>query len=624
MFAEAEVVVDRRQDGSLVLRSPRALGPFASSVGRWLDHWAAAAPNRVFLAERRTREGGGAKWRTATYGEARGSVRRVASALLARGLDAETPVAILSANSLDHALFALACQYVGVPVAPLSPAYSLLSRDFKKLRTIFALLEPRLVFVEEPEAFVPALRSLSSFDFETASLSELDGAPRAASVDERTSRIGPDSVAKILFTSGSTGEPKGVVNTHRMLTSNQAAYLAVWPFLAEEPPVLVDWLPWSHTFGGNSSFNLALSRGGTFYIDEGKPLPGRLEPTIENLREVAPTVYFNVPRGYEMLLPHLERDAELRSRFFSRLRFLFYAAAALPPNVWERLEAMSAAERGERVPMISAWGSTETAPMATVVHFPIGSASVIGLPAPGCELKLAPLDDKWEARVRGPNVTPGYWKRPDATAAAFDEEGFYRSGDAVRFVDPSRPERGLSFDGRLSENFKLTSGTWVHVGPLRLRALGVLAAVAQDVVVAGADRDDVRLLLFPNLAACRALAAGLDPNAPIGAVLSHRAVRSQAKEGLRRLRAQGSGSSTYATRALFLEEPPSMDGGEITDKGYINQRAVLARRAAEVETLYGPRERRPEARRSRLAGRSLLRRCTSAGPVRRRLPSRRP
>jgi feruloyl-CoA synthase len=305
---------------------------------------------------------------------------------------------------------------------------------------------------------------------------------------------------------------------------------------------------------------------------------------------VAPTVYFNVPRGYEALLPHLEGDATLRARFFSRLRFLFYAAAALPQHVWERLEALSVAERGERVPMISAWGSTETAPMATVVHFPVEAAGVIGLPAPGCEVKLVPVEGKWEARVRGPNVTPGYWKRPDATATAFDEEGFYRTGDALRFSDPSRPERGLCFDGRLSENFKLTSGTWVHVGLLRLRAISALAAVAQDVVVAGADRDDVRLLVFPNVAACRSLAAGLHPRAPIGAVLAHRSVLSQAKEGLRRLRGEGGGSSTYAARALLLEEPPSIDSGEITDKGYINQRAVLERRAAAVETLYqGPR-----------------------------------
>jgi feruloyl-CoA synthase len=590
MFAKPEIVVDRRSDGTVLLRSSWPLGDFAPSVGSWLDEWAEKAPDRIFLAERTS--GAGGTWRTATYGETRARVRRLASGLLARKLGAETPVVILSGNGLDHALVSLACQYVGVPVAPLSTAYSLASRDFGKLRSIFELLRPRLVFVlgEDAEAFGPALRALDGFDFDVAPFVEMlvEDPSSTSDVDERAARVGPDTIAKILFTSGSTGEPKGVVNTHRMLTSNQKAYAEVWPFLDDEAPVLVDWLPWSHTFGGNSNFNLVLSHGGTFYLDHGRPLPGRLDPTLESLREVAPTVYFNVPRGYEVLLPHLERDAALRARFFSRLRFLFYAAAALPHPVWERLERMSISERGERVPMISAWGSTETAPMATVVHFPIERAGVIGLPGPGCELKLAPVEGKLEARVRGPNVTPGYWKRPDATAAAFDEEGFYRSGDAVRFVDPSRPEKGLAFDGRLSENFKLTSGTWVRVGALRLRALAALAPVAQDVVVAGADRDEVRLLVFPDVAACRALATDLGPEAALDEVLAHPEVRSRLRAGLGALRAEGGGSSTFATRALFLEEPPSIDAGEITDKGYVNQRAVLANRAARVEALYGP------------------------------------
>jgi feruloyl-CoA synthase len=398
--------------------------------------------------------------------------------------------------------------------------------------------------------------------------------------------VGPDTIAKILFTSGSTGIPKGVVNTQRMLCASQQARLQVWPFLAGTPPVIVDWLPWNHTFGGNHNFNMILRNGGSLYIDGGKAAPGLFDKTLENLREISPTIYFNVPRGYDFLVSALRTDTALKERFFQRLQVIFYAAAALPQHLWEALEQLSAtAAADRRIPMVAAWGATETAPLATDCHFQARRSGVIGLPVPGTELKLVPSGGKLEIRVRGVNVMPGYWRAPAATAAAFDEEGFYRIGDAVRWLDEKCPEAGLIFDGRIAEDFKLTSGTWVNVGSLRLRALEALAPVAQDIVLCGHDRDDIRLLVFPNVAACRQLAR-LDGQAGIEDVLAAPDVRQAVAAGLRRLKDSASGATTCAACALLLSEPPSIDAGEITDKGYINQRAVLDRRAALAAALY--------------------------------------
>jgi len=409
--------------------------------------------------------------------------------------------------------------------------------------------------------------------------------PATPAVDRAFAHVGPDTVAKLLFTSGSTGEPKGVINNHRMLCSNQQAIRQVWPFLTREPPIILDWLPWSHTFGSNHNFNMVLANGGTLYIDEGKPAPGLFDKSVANLREVAPTLYFNVPRGFDVLAWALEQDPALADHFFSRLKMLFYAAAALPQNLWERFEHLIQA-RGKNVAMVSAWGATETAPMVTTVHFRIDRAGVMGLPAPGCELLMVPSNGKLELRVRGPNVTPGYWKRPDLTREAFDEDGFYKIGDAGRFADPADPAKGIEFDGRLAEDFKLSSGTWVHVGVLRVKAVSALAPIAQDIVITGHDRDYAAFLVFPNLAACRALCPDLAADAPATAVLNHPAVRERVHAGMRALAQSGTGSSTYAARALLMAEPPSIDASEITDKGYINQRAVLKRRAALVESLY--------------------------------------
>ena len=569
-FLPARVDVERRADGTLVLRSPEPLRSYARCIGEYLERWAAEKPNDLFLAEREGAEGSG--WRKLTWAEARRQVHAIATSLLGRGLSAEHPVVILSDNSIDHALIALAAMHIGVPVAPISPAYSLMSRDFVKLRTIISLIQPRLIFVENAQQYARALSAIADQDAEIAtSIEALNAKTDPAAVSRAFAAIQPDTIAKFLFTSGSTGQPKAVINTQRMLCSNIQSARQIWLFLQDEAPVLVDWLPWNHTFGGNNNFSTALGHGGTLYIDAGKPMPGLIDTTVRNLREVSSTIYYNVPRGFDALLPFLETDAALRRTFFALLKVIVYAAAALPVPLWERLERLSIQETGKRVRMASAWGSTETAPMVTLVHFEPARTSVIGLPTPGCELKMIPVDDagRFELRVRGPNITPGYWKQPELTAAAFDEEGFYKMGDAGRFADAADPAQGIEFAGRLAEDFKLSTATWVHVGLLRVRALAALCSVAQDIVMAGHDRDEVGFLIFPK-----------------PGIVNDSAAREKVRKGMALLRDEGRGTSTYATRAIFLEDPPLIDAGEITDKGYINQRAVLERRAAIVERLY--------------------------------------
>jgi feruloyl-CoA synthase len=566
-LAPARLNVERRADGAMLLRSPLELGGHARAVGEWLARWAAEAPDRCFLAERQ-----GEAWRKVGYREALDLARRIGGGLLKRGLDSSRPVAILSDNSIDHALLALGAMHVGVPVAPVSPAYSLMSKDYAKLRTIFELLRPGLVWTSDPGKFASALAAVGA---SATPIAELLARDPGAEVDRAFARVGPDTVAKVLFTSGSTGMPKGVINTQRMLTVNQEQYALVWPFLGDRPHVIVDWLPWNHTFGSNSNFFMMLRNGGTIYIDAGKPAPGLFETSVRNLKEISPTIYFNVPRGFDLLLPLLERDAGLRASFFRKLEWMVYAGAALPQNLWERMQQLATAERGAPLPLVSAWGSTETAPLATCVHYPVDRAGVIGLPVPGCELKLVPAAGKLEVRVKGPNVTPGYYAREDLTRAAFDEQGYYRIGDALKFADPARPEQGLAFDGRIAEDFKLSTGTWVHVGATRLKLIAAGDPLIQDAVITGHGRGEVGALVFLNAQAAKAKD------------LSEVAVRGHLREAMRRLAAEsGPGSSTHPARVLVMSEPPSIDANEITDKGYINQRAVLERRAALVELLH--------------------------------------
>ena len=592
LFATPDIITERKPDGSIWLKSAVPLQSHARCVGDWLERWARETPDAVFLAERASAD---VPWTRMTYRDARRQVRAAASWMLAQGMSVERPLAILSDNSIDHAVFMLAAMHVGVPAASVSPAYSLVSRDFDKLKGMVALLDPGAIYVSNTTSFAPALEAIAPLHSATIvagdasglrgaiSFADVTSTPDSDAVERAFARVTLDTVAKLLFTSGSTGMPKAVINTQRMMTSNQAAKAQVWPFLDDGGLTILDWLPWSHTFGANHNFNCVLRNGGALYIDGGKPAPGLFALSLANLRDVIPTVYFNVPRGYDMLIAAMRADDDLRRRFFSGVKFMFYAGAALPQNLWDALEEISIATVGHAVPMVSAWGSTETAPLATDCHFQAQRSGNIGVPVPGTDIKLVPSGGKYEVRVRGPNVTPGYWKAPEQTVKAFDSDGFYLMGDAMAFADPLRPELGLFFDGRVAEDFKLSSGTWVNVGALRIAGIAALAPLAQDIVIAGHDTNEVRFLVFPNIAACRALARM--PDADVADVLNAKTVRDGIAQGLARLKANGGGSSTHATRALLMAELPSVDGGEITDKGYINQRAVLSRRADQLATL---------------------------------------
>lgn len=593
-FAPAAVDVEHLPGGGLILRSPLELEAYPGNICSYLVEWAEQAPERTFLAERSAN----GDWRRLAYGDALTSVRALAQALLDYGVSTERPLMILSDNSIENGLLQLAAMFVGVPVSPVSPAYSLMSGDFGKLKFVFDLLKPKLLFAADGARFNDALTAL---DLDEVAVVVKHGAPGGlavtpiddllasnpgAAVDRAYSRVGPDTVAKILFTSGSTGMPKGVINTQRMLCSNQQAIAQIWPFIAERPPLLVDWLPWNHTFGGNHNFNLILRNGGTLYIDAGKPAPGLFDTTIENLREIAPSAYFNVPRGFQMLAPYLEQDPAFRDHFFSRLDTIFYAAAALPQDLWERFENLSMAALGKKIAMTSAWGLTESAPLATGVHFPIARAGVIGLPVPGTELKMLPSAGKLELRLRGPNITPGYFRQDELTQQAFDEEGFYKTGDAGKFADPDDPSQGILFDGRVAEDFKLLTGSWVNTGMVRVAAISACTEVIQDAAVTGHDRDEIGLLIIPNLDGITKL-TGLGSDASLQDLLGHPKVRQALCNGLAAYNARKPASSTRIARVLILLDALDIDAGEITDKGYVNQRAVLERRQVLVEQLYG-------------------------------------
>jgi feruloyl-CoA synthase len=593
-FGVADTVVDKRADGTLIVKSPHPLGPYERCVTEPLLRWARERPHHPYLAERAA----DGAWRRLAYAETLVLVQNLGAALLARGLSAQRPLVILSGNDIEHALLALAAMHVGVPFAPVSVPYSLVSKDFEKLRYIIELLQPGLVFAASGKVFARAIAAAvpgatellvtrdAPPDRAATLFDALLQASDQAAVEAAHAAITPDTVGKFLFTSGSTGMPKAVINTHRMMCANQRMIASVLPFLTDAPPVLLDWPPWNHTFGGNHDFNMVLFNGGTLYIDEGKPVPGQIEKTVANLKEVSPTFYLNVPKGYEALLPFFERDAALRESFFRDLQLMLYAGAGLSQHVWDELERLAFETTGRRVPMVTSLGSTETAPAALFANWILEGAGNVGVPVPGVELKLVPNGDKLEMRVRGPSITPGYWKHPELTQAAFDEEGFYLMGDALKFADPADPSKGLLFDGRVAEDFKLATGTWVSVGPLRQSIIGAGAPYVQDVVITGHDRDDVAMLVFPALDACRGLCPDLDAAAPAGAVLTHAAVRAQFQRMLDRAAAGGTGSATRITRAILLEEPASLDIGEATDKGSINQRMVLKARATLVEELY--------------------------------------
>ena len=589
-FADALVDFEQRDDGTIILRSPHALRAYPNHFCFHLRRWAAEAPDRVFLAERDEND----HWKKISYREMLEVVESLGQALLDHELSADRPLMVLSENSIDLASLTLAGLYAGIPVVPVSPAYSLLSQDLMKVKTIAKLVTPGMIYASNAAPYARAIEAIRSEGVAVVTsngslpgsmlFSDLLQTKPTKALAQAFERVNPDQVAKILFTSGSTGEPKGVITTHRMLCSNQQSVAQCWPFLEDSPPVILDWLPWSHAFGANHNFNLVLRNGGSLYIDDGKPMPGLIEKTVRNLMEVSPTLYFNAPRGFDALLPYLERDTALRDSFFRNLDLIFYASAALPQNLWDRLEAASIAARGERVRMVSSWGATETTCTATSVYFTIEKAGVIGLPAPGVEVMLTPAASKMELRVRGPIVTPGYWKNPELTKAAFDDEGFYKIGDAGKLDDPNDPTKGIIFDGRVAEDFKLLSGTWVHCGQVRLNTITACTPAIQDAVITGHDRETLGLLVFLNQSACRDIAG--DQSLTLAQLAENQKVRDFVRKGLQAYNKTHNSNSMRIDRFTLLPDTPIIDFGEITDKGYINQRAVVQRRAAIIERLY--------------------------------------
>ena len=591
MFARARVTVGHADDGTLLLRSADELGDYPVTVLHSLRRWAQSDPDHPLVAER----GPDGAWRTVGYGEAVAATDAIGQALLERGLGPARPLLILSGNGVNHLLMTLGAMAAGVPVAPVSVAYSLQSKDHARIRAIAEMITPGAVYADDAAAFGAALDAAAAAGGAgqvvgpgtrqgATPLAELLATVPGEAVRGAFGTLTPGVIAKILFTSGSTGAPKGVLNTHRMLSSNQQMIRQAWPFLAGERPVIVDWLPWSHTFGGNHNVNMMIVNGGTIYVDGGRPVPGLFAQTVANLTDVPPTIYFNVPAGYAQLVPALEGDPEFATRFFSRLRLLFNAAAALPAALRTRLEALAVKYAGDReIPVTGSWGATETAPAVTSANFPFSDARCIGAPLPGAVVKLAPVEDAYEIRVQGPNVTPGYYARPDLTADAFDADGFYRTGDSVAFAVPGDPDAGLVFRGRIAEDFKLETGTFVRVGTVRTTLLSSLPALS-DAVLAGENLPYVSALAWLNPAEAARL-LGRDPDPADGDLVADPELLRLLAAGLARHN-DAHGSSARVERLLVMARPASLDAGEITDKGYVNQRRVLAQRTALVDLLY--------------------------------------
>jgi feruloyl-CoA synthase len=581
------------------MRSVEPLASYDDRIGDWLDRWAQEVPDRDFIVEQAAKGE-----RRICYGEAREAALALAENLLNYGLGPDRPLAILAANGIDHALIMLAALYVGIPVAPIAPAYALQSADFAKLSHSFRLLTPGMVVVDDgvlyqqaieqalaPGVPIAALRNASGSSNMIPLASLYGDGSRRHSVMAAAACVGRHTVAKYLFTSGSTGMPKAVINTHGMLCANAQMKRQVAPVLADEPPVMVDWAPWNHTAGGNSNFNIILYNGGTLYIDPGKPTPALFGPSVQLLRRISPTIYFNVPRGYELLIPYLDADRELREHFFERLKFLWYAAASMLPATWYALERLAVEAVGQRILTVTGLGMTETSPIALFGNAYANGPGVVGIPVAGLDLKLVPHDDRFEVGYRGPNVTPGYWRDSEATKLAFDEDGFFHSGDLLSFIDPRSPRAGLRFDGRIKEDFKLTSGTKVSAGKLRLDALDAMRPLATDVVVVGADRNDVRILVFPDWELCAA-AAGLDRAAPPAQIATNKALRAALQQRLEQLAATGTGSSNRIVAALLVESPPSHAAGELTEKGTVNSRALQRNRPELLDILFDEQDER--------------------------------
>ncbi len=597
-FPVTHVVVREAPGGVRYMKAEKPLGEYAPRLTDRLVHWARVQPDRTFVARRnRHADGTAGDWRHISYQEALESARRIGQALIERGLNAQCPVAILSENGLEHALLALGCLYAGVAFCPVSPAYSTVSQDHEKLRHALATITPGLVFAANAARYGKAIEAAVPPDVElvlgdnstplrqrkVTSFADLLATQPTPQVDAAMQATGPDTIAKFLFTSGSTKLPKAVINTHRMWCANQQQMRESMPVLGEAP-VLVDWLPWNHTFGGNHNFGLTIYNGGSLYIDDGKPVPALIGETLRNLREIAPTVYFNVPTGFEAIAHAMKSDDVLRRNLLSRVRMFFYAGAALAQPVWDALHEVQEREIGERIVMGTGLGMTESAPFAIFITNPNVKAGYLGVPTPGLELKLAPVDGKTEVRYKGPNVTPGYWRNEAATRDCFDDEGFFCTGDAVLWIDENDVHQGLKFDGRIAEDFKLGTGTFVSVGPLRARIIAAGAPYVQDAVITGLNLGEVGALIFPT-PAVRKL-SGLPEGAPLQDVLESAPVQAHFQRVVNELAAGATGSANRVARLHLMHEPPSIDRGEVTDKGSINQHAVLKERAALVEALH--------------------------------------
>ncbi len=578
-----------RADGSILLRSAYPISPFANTTGDWLHDWAKDAPDRVFIAER-----SGAGWRELSYAEVLEQVRAIGAALVGRGMGPGTPILVMSGNSVDHGLLALAAQYVGIPLAPVAEQYALIHGAHGRLKHAVELVKPRMVYADDANRYAEALALPEIAALERLvsahagpgmiAFDELLKGDGGVDIDTVHGQIGPDTVAKYLLTSGSTSNPKAVITTHAMMCANQAQLLDALPFLAAKPPRIVDWLPWNHVFGGSHNFNMMLANGGSIYIDDGKPTPALIDRTLENLAMKAGTIWFNVPVGFGMVAEAMKSDEALRRSVFSELDMIFYAGASLPQDVWTTLEDMAREVRGDLPLMTSSWGLTETAPATMLQHEPTDRSGIVGVPLTGVTVKLLPDDDmRCEVRVKGPNIMPGYFEDAAKTAEAFDEEGYFITGDAMVFVDPADIQKGMKFDGRISEDFKLQTGTWVRAAGLRMEALKLMDGIAGDLVITGADRKEIGLLIFPNASALKK--AGFETEEQNGALVGEH-LKREIRHRLAERAGQTSGSASRITRALVLAEPPSMGDGEMTAKGNLNFRKVLQRRADLLERLY--------------------------------------
>lgn len=585
-FGPTNTIKTILEDGSILFKLEQPLGNYPEKITEKLVYWAENFPNKIFIAKKDTQNN---SWEEISYSEALKKVKSIAQYLIELDFKEGETIAVLSDNSLEHALIALAALHIGISYSPISPAYSLVSSDYSKLEHCLKLLTPKIIFAQNNKEYCNALNFAKQLLPETKiiikdkNFSELLEKTPTDAVERAFLKVKANTVAKILFTSGSTGMPKGVINSHEMWCANLQQISQAFPFMGTNPPVFLDWLPWNHTFGGNHNFGLVLYNGGTLYIDEGKPSPKGIEATVQNLKNISPTAYFNVPKGFEMLVPFLEKDVELRFNFLKNLNIIFYAGASLAQPIWNRLEELAVETIGHKIPIITGLGCTESGPSAMFVNWGGSFSGLLGVPVAGLEVKLVPDGDKLEARYKGPNLTKGYWRNTEATQNAFDKNGFYKTGDAVKFVNENKPSKGLIFDGRIAEDFKLSTGTWVNVGILKSKIVSAGSPIIQDVVLTGLDKEFVGAILFLNADACRQF---INKNLSNEEVFLHKKINKFIDETFQNLNKNATGSSTKIGKTIVAIEPPSIDLGEITDKGTLNQRAVLKHRTNLVEKLY--------------------------------------